>query len=203
MSPLLPCCETLVLKQAWLSRCDKRMTLAGTTGSLMHARERERKREREERKRKSKGEGSRPGEREKERREQAKGASAMPDLPRPGVEVLAANRQKRKKENPGRPRERKGEEEGGREEKGRNKPRNRGPRVPKTAKKRNSLNQIRKTIQKRAPRTSGNTSNTNNGVRCPKLSAKTRRNKNRTPKKTSLRKGELFYAVFGTQKGHF
>ena len=88
------------------------------------------------------------------------------------------------------------------EERRTDKPRNSGPRVPRTARKKNSLNQISKSIQKHTPGTSENTSNTNHGARCPKPSAKTRRNKNRTPEKP--KSGRIFSSPFsGRKKGHF
>ena len=112
-----------------------------------HARERERERERERQegeKEKEQGRGEPTRGERKERRDRTQAKRMLPpDLPRPGVAVLAAGTQKRKKENPGRPRERKGEEEGGRGEKNRRTPKKTAPEARKRRNK-NSLDQISK-----------------------------------------------------------
>ena len=136
MLHMQPCCETLTLRQAWLNLCDSRMTLAGSTRCTECMLERERERERRERKKERKKEQGRGeptrGERKKEETTSKK-ASAKPDLPRRCEMVLATGAQKREKETPGRPQERKGEEEGGGERERTPKQR---PQSPENGKKR-------------------------------------------------------------------
>ena len=144
----------------------------------LHARKKERKREREREKETGKGRGEparagRGRRKKKERTRHDKTRAAMRScLVRgsPGGKGKGS-----KEENPSRPQE----EKGGRRRRKRreNEPRNSGPGVPRTARQKNSLNQISKSIQKRTPGTSGNTSHTTHGVHCPEPSEKTRRNK--------------------------
>ena len=172
----------------------------------MLERERERKkREKERKKERARERGADPGREKRKKRQQAKEANATPDLPRPGGEVLAAGARKRKKENPGRPRERNGEEEGGREEKGRTKPRNRGPQSPKNGEKRGTpLISIRKTIQKRAPRTSKNPSETNKRSSMPKTLRKKPAVTKIELRKNKPKKGRTFLRRFwDAKKGIF
>ena len=156
----------------------------------MLARERERerkkkekKKERQKEKEKGKGEGAGRAERGEKKEQHVHHVPGRTCLRRRGG---PGGTNKRRKEREPRPTPR---ERGGRRGRERRKeesdPETAAPESQKRRKKnKNSLNQIRKSIQKHTPGSRENKSNTNHGVRCPKPSAKTRRNKNRTPEKT-------------------
>ena len=176
----------------------------------MHARERERKKKERERDREGKKEtGQGRGEptrreREKRRRDRAQTKQMLSRtcLDQALRSCRQEHRRKRKRTQAG-PERRKGEEEGGRGEKKKQtrKPR---PQRPENGEERTPISTLVNSTQKRAPRTKEHTASTKHGAQCPKPSGKTRRNKNRTPKKNKPKKGRTFFlAVFGTKNGRF
>ena len=135
----------------------------------------ERKRERERERERKTGKGrEEPARAERGRKKERRTMRHVQHGPacHPGVVVLPAHKKGEEKRTRAGPKRRKGEDEGGRREKKENGTRNSGPGVPRTARQKNSRNQMNKSIQKRTPGTSGNTSNTTPGVHCPKPSAK-------------------------------
>ena len=129
-------------------------------------------------------------------------ACAAPDLPSTTTAVLAATQAEEKKSSPGRPQEQKGEEEGGRGEEA-EPDRKPPPQSPTNGEKKNSLICIIKPHENAHPDPTKTHPTKITELMAPNPSQKRAVTKIEL-RKTRLRKGELFVAVFGMQKqGHF
>ena len=176
----------------WEFLLDNRPTALSMLSACKRKREKERERERKREK-----ERERERKREKEREEREKREK---ERERERARARGAGPGRENRRNGERHAMCKGEEEGGRGEKKKRTPKQQ-PQNPENGEER-TPGFSNKSIQKRTPRTNENTAIRKHGVRCTKPSGKTRRNKieHREKPKTGR---TFFFAVFGTQKGHF